>query len=86
MFTTILKYEIRHWLKQPMTYIFFFTLLLLTIVSMGGIAEAFDEHSEVKSTTMLANTSWRLIEVIRIFTNLILLLLPIIFGGSVFRD
>ena len=86
MFTTILKYEIRHWFKQPMTYIFFFTLLLLAAVSMGGIAEAFDEHSEVESTTMLANTSWRLIEVIRIFTNLILLLLPIIFGGSVFRD
>ncbi|MFK8005864.1 MAG: M1 family aminopeptidase [Saprospiraceae bacterium] len=86
MFTTIFKYEIRHWLKQSMTYIFFFTLLLLGAVSMGGIAEAFDEHSAVESSTMLANTSWRLIEVIRIFTNLILLMLPIIFGGSVFRD
>ncbi|MFK7775616.1 MAG: M1 family aminopeptidase [Saprospiraceae bacterium] len=86
MFTTILKYEIRHWLKEPMTYIFFFTLLFLSAVSMGGIAEAFDEHSDVGSSTMLANTPWRLIDVVRIFTNLILLLVPIIFGGSVFRD
>ncbi len=86
MFTTILKYEIRHWFKQPITYVFSITLLLLGAISMGGIAEAFDEHHAVESTTMLANTSWRLNDVIRIFMNLILLLLPIIFGGSVFRD
>lgn len=86
MFTTIFKYEILYWLRQPMTYIFFFALLLIGAISMGGTAEAFDEHSVVERTTMLANTSWRLNDIIRIFMNLILLLLPIIFGGSVFRD
>ena len=86
MLFTILKYELKHWLKQPITYIYFVVLLLLSFISMAGTAEAFDEHSSVNPSTMLANSSWRINDMIHLITKLILFLLPSIIGASVFRD
>ena len=86
MLFTILKYEIKYWLKQPITYIYFAVLLLLSFISMAGTAEAFDEHSPVNPSTMLANSSWRINDMIHLIIKLVVFLLPSIIGASVFRD
>ncbi|MFK7925770.1 MAG: M1 family aminopeptidase [Bacteroidia bacterium] len=82
MFTTILKQEWQHWLRQPLPYFFATLLFLLSFVSMWGMAS---EGSSGPNAVMI-NSYARINSITNYFSLLILFILPAIIGVSIFRD
>jgi len=82
MFTTILKYEIKHWLKQPSIYIYGLILFGMAFLVTGGMAAEDTSRFAgriLNSPTYLLNMTKRLMLVI-------LFMLPAIIGVTVYRD
>ena len=82
MFTTIYKYEIKHWLKQPSIYFYAFVLFLISFGALSGMAgeETGRFGGKVLNSFMYLFTFTK-----RMFI-LILFLLPAVLGLAVYRD
>ena len=81
MFTTIFKYEFRHWLRQPTIYVYACFFFVISLVTMWGMAaegggEALQVVNSPRQINVMAN----------LFNTLMLFLLPSIIGLSIYRD
>ncbi|HMQ78562.1 MAG TPA: M1 family aminopeptidase [Ignavibacteria bacterium] len=83
MFLTILKSEIKYWLKNPAYYFYLIIFFLLGAAAMAGAAGAFGEDS---SSVKTANSPMGIFSFVMLFGKLMLFLLPVIVGVSVYRD
>ena len=82
MFTSIYTYELKHWIKQPAIYIYAIFILALSIMIMSGMAA---EDSN-RFGGRIINSSVFLLEMTRKFMLLLFLILPAVFGLSIYRD
>lgn len=81
MLATIFQYEFRHWLKQPVTYIYAAFFLFISLATMWGMA------AEASSEVVRIINSPRQINIMaNLFNTLMLFLLPSIIGLSIYRD
>lgn len=81
MFATIFQYEFRHWLRQPVVYIYAAFFLILSLGTMWGMAA--EASSEV---VRIVNSPRQINVMANLFNTLMLFLLPSIVGLSIFRD
>lgn len=82
MFTTILKYELKHWLKKPSTYLYATIVFALGFVMMSGMG---GESSERFNGRFLNSTMF-MYGLLSKFMFGLFFLVPIIIGQSVKRD
>ncbi len=82
MFTTILQYELKYWLKQPSTYLYAIVVFCLGFVTMSGMA---GESSERFNGRFLNSTMF-MYGILSRYMLCLYLLTPIIIGQSVQRD
>ena len=82
MFTTIYKYELKHWVKQPMIYVYAIVILALAVMTMSGMAA---EDSNRFGGKMI-NSPHFLLGMTKKFMILLFLILPTVFGLSIYRD
>lgn len=81
MFATIFRYEFNHWLRQPVIYLYAAFFLLVSLITMWGMA------AEASSEVVRIINSPRQINVMaNLFNTLMLFLLPSIIGLSIYRD
>lgn len=86
MLSTIFQYELKHWSKQPSTYIYAAILFLFAMLGMAGTAGAFDPPSTSDGPIRWVNSPAGIYEMISFFNKLLLFLLPTIIGMSIYRD
>ena len=86
MLSTIFKYEIKHWLKQPSTYIYALVFLLMAFGGIAGSAGFFDGPINSNGPVKFINSPVGVFKGFGLFKELILFLLPIIIGASLYRD
>lgn len=82
MFKTIFKYEIKHWLRQPFTYIFAFLFFAVPFGIMWGMA---GESSE-RFGGLVLNSPFYILRFTTYLNIFIYFLLPIFIGGAIYRD
>ncbi|MEL6276094.1 MAG: hypothetical protein AAFU03_13425, partial [Bacteroidota bacterium] len=82
MFTTIFKYELKHWFRQPALYVYAILFFSLAFVTMTGMASEASERFGGR----FVNSPRYLFEMARRFMVLVFLLIPAILGQSVYRD
>lgn len=83
MFKAIYKYELKYWAKQISVYIYAAIFLGLATLLMAVETNVFEASSSPDS---IGNAPLRIYGGMRFFSKFILLLLPIIFGGAIYRD
>ena len=82
MFTTIFKYEIKYWLKQPTIYIYAAIIFGISFITMTGMAsEPPDRFND-----RIVNSAIFMFDMVKKFMLLLFLLLPAIIGQSIQRD
>lgn len=82
MLTTIFSHELRHWLRQPLPWLYALVLFGISFITMWGTASeaAGGDNAEV------INSSFRLLFMSTYLNNLLLFLLPTIVGAAIYRD
>lgn len=88
MFTTIYSFELKYWLKNWVTYLFMFLFFCLTFFSMGSSLGVFgaDTAATVVVSADYINSTLSLYYMTIVFFTLIMFLLPMIVGTSIYRD
>lgn len=86
MFTPILRYELHYWFTKPTTYLYAAILFLLALLGMAGTAGAFDGPAVDGGPVNFVNSPLGIYQMFSYFHKLVLLLLPTIFGVSIYRD
>lgn len=84
MFTTILLFEIKYWLKNWSFYAYLSAFFLMALLSMAGAAGAFGEGSV--SAENIANSPLSIYGFTNFFNKLLLFLLPAIVGNTIYKD
>ena len=82
MFSTIFKYELRFWFRQPSIYIYSIIFFLLGMLMMADDAGVWLEYPK----DFIANSPMQIQDKINWFTRFILILLPTILGRAIYRD
>lgn len=82
MFATIFRYECRHWLRQPLPYLFGSMLFGLAFLVMWGMSA--DGKGDPQA--LAVNSHFRLQYIANYFSVLLLFLLPGTVGASIYRD
>lgn len=82
MFSTIFRYELRHWARQPSVYIYAAVFFLMAMGIMWGTAS----EAGGGDSGRILNAPIELNFIINYLHKLILFLLPAIIGLSVYRD
>lgn len=82
MFRTILNFELKYWLKNPVPYIFSIILFGLAFLTMWGMSS----EAETVDNVIMMNSYNRLNNLANMFSLLLIFLLPAIMGNSMFRD
>ena len=85
MFKTIYFYEIKHWLKQPSLYIYSAIFFGISVLIMGENVGIFDDIIST-GNVKLQNAPFAIFEKMVYFDNLILFLVTIIVGNTIYRD
>lgn len=82
MYRSILLHELRHWLRQPLPWLFAVVLFALSFITMWGTASeaAGGENAEI------LNSPFRLSFMSNYFSLLLLFLLPMVVGAALHRD
>ena len=86
MFTTIFKYELKYWLKNPMFYIYLIIFFITALLTAAGVAGAFDGETIQNSIPKKANSPMGIYNIFNTLTALIFFLFPSIIGASIHRD
>ncbi|NQY30535.1 MAG: hypothetical protein HRT69_13825 [Flavobacteriaceae bacterium] len=86
MFSTIFKYEIKYWIKNPAVYIYMaiFSLLALTISAIS--AGFFDFITASTGSSIIVNSPMGVSGLFNGLTTFIFFLFPSIIGTSIYRD
>jgi len=84
MFLTILKFEIKNWLKNGVFYVYLSAFFLMALLSMAGASGAFGEGSA--SSENIANSSLSIYGFTNFFNKLLIFLLPAIVGSTIYKD
>jgi len=82
----ILNYELRHWLKSPMAYFLVISITAFAFVTMLGTGGYFDEPGKHTGKVNYLNTAYALTSNSFLFAKLLLFLVAIFFGFSMYRD
>ncbi|MEL6945568.1 MAG: ABC transporter permease, partial [Bacteroidota bacterium] len=82
MFSTIFKYELRHWLRHVPIYIYAFLFLVMSILIFGGMAS----ESTARWDGLHMNSAFQVFKMANLFNVFIYFLLPGIIGLSIYRD
>ncbi|MEM6769566.1 MAG: ABC transporter permease, partial [Bacteroidota bacterium] len=82
MFLPILHHELRHWLRQPIPWLFAVVLFALSFVTMWGSAA----EAAGGDNAQLYNSPSRLNFMSNYFSMLLLFLLPMVVGAALYRD
>ncbi len=83
MFSTIFKFELAHWLRQPAIYVYAIVFLLLATGAMAADLGIFDGAS---SGQYIGNAPLSIYRMITFFQELMLFLLPAVMGNAIYRD
>ncbi|KAA3604062.1 MAG: hypothetical protein DWQ06_05125 [Calditrichaeota bacterium] len=86
MLTKIFNYELKSWLKNPTTYIYFCVFFAIGLLSILGTGGYFDEPSTTKEKVRLLNSPHEIDFVLQYFGKFFLFLLPAIIGTTVYKD
>lgn len=86
MHLSILKYELKYWLKQPSTYVYAFFLCLLPMLQAAEWAGVFAAKTSTDEIVRIANSPISILTIINKFLIFILFLLPTIFGRTLAKD
>ena len=82
MFTTIFRYELQHWARQPSVYIYAAVFFLMAAGIMWGTAS----EAGGGDSGRILNAPFELNFILNYLHKLVLFLLPAIIGLSVYRD
>lgn len=82
----ILKYELRYWLRSPMTYFLVGSMFAFTLVTMLGTGGYFDGPVTHAGPVSFLNSAHALTSNSFLFAKLLLFLVAIFFGFSIYRD
>ena len=82
MLSTIFKYEIKHWIAQPFTYIFAFLFFFVPFGIMWGMAG----ESTERFGGLVLNSPFYILRFTSYLNIFIYFLLPVFIGGAIYRD
>ncbi len=86
MFWSIFKYEVKHWLRQPATYLYYIVFAAIAWFLFVGSAGYFDGPSTASGPQKLLNSPLGIHSFFQYFGKFILFLLPAILGQGLYRD
>ncbi|MBK9735626.1 MAG: hypothetical protein IPO92_11930 [Saprospiraceae bacterium] len=84
MYFTILRFELKYWLKNWSFYAYLSTLFLMALLTMAGASGAFGEGSA--SAENIANSPMSIYGFTNFFNKILLFLLPAIIGNTIYKD
>jgi len=84
MFSTIFRFEVRYWLRNPSVYIYLVTVFMLAVGSMAAAAGVFGSSSV--NDLRIANSPMSIYSFQSFLGKLILFIIPAIIGNSIYRD
>jgi len=86
MFSTIFKYELKYWIKNPAFYIYLAIFLFLALFIAASSAGIFDFLTVSAGSSKVVNSPMGVIGLFNGLTTLIFFLFPSIIGLSIYRD
>ncbi len=87
MLKSIYFYEIKHWLKQPSTYLFVSIMFLFGLGAMALTADITGDYSNIeKGSRRFANAPFSIASLLFDFNLFIQFIVPIFIAGSLYRD
>lgn len=86
MFSKILIFELKYWFKNPLFYVYFGVLFLISLLAMAGNAGMFDSVTSTSSSPTFINSAFALNNFINGFSLLAFFLLPSLVGGTINKD
>ncbi len=86
MFSTIFKYELKYWFKNPSFYIYAILFFVISILVAAASAGIFDGTTATTGSSITANSPLQIKNIFNTLTSLIFFLFPSIIGYSVYRD
>ncbi|MFK7953600.1 MAG: M1 family aminopeptidase [Ekhidna sp.] len=86
MFLKIFSFEIKYWFKNPLFYIYFGALFIISTLAMGSAVGIFDDVSVTRSSIAYMNSAFSLNGFINGFSIVAFFLIPSIVGGTVNKD
>ncbi|MEL7122646.1 MAG: M1 family aminopeptidase, partial [Bacteroidota bacterium] len=86
MTRTIYLYEIRFWLRNPLTYFICFAFFSFAFILMLGSGGYFDAPKLLDESVVFLNAPFEISFISLFFTKLLLFILPIFVGNSIYRD
>ena len=86
MFIDIFKQELGYWLKKPITYFFSFIFFSFAFLVFSGTAGLFDPHYTGDEVKEYLNSFFGINFISLYFNKLLIVLLPIIVGASIYKD
>ncbi len=84
MVFTILKFELKYWLRNWSFCAYLATFFLMALLSMAGASGTFGEGSA--SATNIANSPMSIYNFVNFFNKILLFLLPAIVGHTIYKD
>ncbi len=86
MFLKIFSFEIKYWVKNPLFYIYFGSLFVISVFAMASAAGLFDSVTVTRSSIAFINSAFALNNFINGFSILAFFLIPSIVGGTINKD
>ena len=86
MFLKIFSFEIKYWVKNPLFYIYFGSLFVISVFAMASSAGLFDSVTVTRSSIAYINSAFALNNFINGFSILAFFLIPSIVGGTINKD
>ena len=86
MRSSIFQYEVKAWLKSPLFYLLATGFFLFSFISMLGSGGFFDSPDNSASPVQLLNSPYSLSSVSFLFAKILLFVVAIIGGFSLYRD
>lgn len=86
MFSSIFKFELRRWVKNPAFYIYGALFFTFAIFSMGTNLGVFDQATSTTSNPVYANSPMSVSGMLNALSIFVYFVLPTIVGGAIYRD
>ncbi|WP_019037384.1 M1 family aminopeptidase [Psychroflexus tropicus] len=86
MFSTIFSFEIKSWLKTPITYIYSIIMFLFAFFTMAAAGGLFDNFTVTTTSPTYQNTALAINDLINSLSVFLYFLLPSIIGASISKD
>ncbi|MEL6194538.1 MAG: M1 family aminopeptidase, partial [Bacteroidota bacterium] len=85
-FINIFRQEIAYWLRKPIFYFFCLIFFAFAFLSFAGAAGIFDPPSTSENIQEQLNSFFKINVASQYLTKLLVVLLPILVGGSIYKD